>query len=501
MAAQLCLAGAMLASQPFLMKDGKLVLPPPRPRLPSNISLARVARGRKLEDTPARQSCGRCCYTVINDIAGTGLDASFYAKRVDLRGFTVAGSASVRDDALLEAALTVDRMVSKRPDLLQTLINEGVHLTVLGKDDMTTDVPEYGYLASDTGFNWDTTRGLGATVGAPVSSCAEENLLCYGPAQDVYDGENICVHETAHSLQGSGCKLPTRRYNAQGSGLNAAIDTAYEAAKSNGRWSNTYAISTHEEFWAEGVQAFYNVDQSGPIGGDGVHNHVDTRAELEAYEPDLANLIAQMFDAAQSFPCPTASCDCSTFVCPVSQAPPQWRCDAPVDTLQEWSCATAGNRTASCCGPAPLPAACPSPASPSTPQTSPSSPSPSLSPPPPPCTDENSDCEYWASIGECEVNPHYMLSHCMVSCATCPSPNPNPNPNQLISDGLSPSSSRCRSASLRSSPRRATCTPAASNRLSWPSRCSLAPWCRGPRPSSFQIGTTWTWRRTARTGG
>ena len=164
----LCLAGAMLASQPFLMKDGKLVLPPPRPRLPSNISLARVARGRKLEDTPARQSCGRCCYTVINDIAGsiagTGLDASFYAKRVDLRGFTVAGSASVRDDALLEAALTVDRMVSKRPDLLQTLINEGVHLTVLGKDDMTTDVP---VLSMGT---WHPTQGSTGTrrvVSAP----------------------------------------------------------------------------------------------------------------------------------------------------------------------------------------------------------------------------------------------------------------------------------------------------------------------------------------------
>ena len=44
----------------------------------------------------------------------------------------------------------------------------------------------------------------------------------------------------------------------------------------------------------------------------------------------------------------------------------------------------------------------------------------------------------------------------------------------LISDGLPPSSSRCRPASLRSSPRRATCTPAAPNRLSWSSRCSLA---------------------------
>ena len=71
----------------------------------------------------------------------------------------------------------------------------------------------------------------------------------------------------------------------------------------------------------------------------------------------------------------------------------------------------------------------------------------------------------------------------------------------LISDGLSPSSSRCRPASPRSLPCRATCTPAPPNRLSWSSRCSLAPWCGGPTPGSFQIGTTWTWRRTARTGG
>ena len=344
-----------------VLKDGTRVLLPQRPRPPSNVSLARVARGRKLQGTPARESCGRCCYTVTNDIAGTSLDASFYAKRVDLRGFTLASSATVSDDALLEAALTVDRMVSKRPDLLQTLINEGVHLTVLGKDELTTDVPEYAYLATDTGYNWDRARGIGATAFAPVTSCAEENLLCYS-AQDTYDGENICVHELAHSLQGSGCKLPTRRYHAQGSGLNAAIDAAYEAAQANGRWTNTYAISTHEEFWAEGVQAFYNVDQSGPVGGDGIHNHVDTRAELEAYEPDLASLIAQTFDGAQSFPCPTASCDCSTFVCPVVQAPPAWRCDAPVDTLEPYTCTTAGRQTASCCGPAPLPPAChPSP--------------------------------------------------------------------------------------------------------------------------------------------
>ena len=179
---------------------------------------------------------------------------------------------------------------------------------------------------SSKGVNWDTTRGLGATVGAPVSSCAEENLLCYGPAQDVYDGENICVHETAHSLQGSGCKLPTRRYNAQGSGLNAAIDTAYEAAKSNGRWSNTYAISTHEEFWAEGVQAFYNVDQSGPIGGDGVHNHVDTRAELEAYAGTAP--VRQDIDGLERWRRPPRHRRW-----PMTHSRPRWRPPSPLPAL------------------------------------------------------------------------------------------------------------------------------------------------------------------------
>jgi hypothetical protein len=36
-----------------------------------------------------------------------------------------------------------------------------------------------------------------------------------------------------------------------------------------------------------------------------------------------------------------------------------------------------------------------------------------------PCTDSNSDCPGWASDGECEANPNYMLSNCQLSCNTC----------------------------------------------------------------------------------
>merc|ERR1711924_292650 len=35
------------------------------------------------------------------------------------------------------------------------------------------------------------------------------------------------------------------------------------------------------------------------------------------------------------------------------------------------------------------------------------------------CSDLESDCAAWASAGECEKNPSWMLQHCPVSCSSC----------------------------------------------------------------------------------
>lgn len=40
-----------------------------------------------------------------------------------------------------------------------------------------------------------------------------------------------------------------------------------------------------------------------------------------------------------------------------------------------------------------------------------------------PCLDLNTQCAYWAAIGECEKNPRYMLTMCQISCHTCPGDN------------------------------------------------------------------------------
>ena len=40
---------------------------------------------------------------------------------------------------------------------------------------------------------------------------------------------------------------------------------------------------------------------------------------------------------------------------------------------------------------------------------------------PDPCNDQSKECSFWAEIGECDVNPNYMLSSCAKSCKQCPS--------------------------------------------------------------------------------
>ena len=40
----------------------------------------------------------------------------------------------------------------------------------------------------------------------------------------------------------------------------------------------------------------------------------------------------------------------------------------------------------------------------------------------PNCKNDNFNCEYWAGIGECDANPNYMLVSCKKSCNVCDQP-------------------------------------------------------------------------------
>ena len=58
-----------------------------------------------------------------------------------------------------------------------------------------------------------------------------------------------------------------------------------------GLWKGAYASVNHHEYFAEGVQSWFDNNRS----NDAEHNDVDTREELIAYDPRLAELCREVF--------------------------------------------------------------------------------------------------------------------------------------------------------------------------------------------------------------
>lgn len=207
--------------------------------------------------------------------------APFYKKHVSVRGFPVLGSEKVSDYALLEAAWLIDRMLAPRPDVLQALIQNKVRFAVMAVTELTTDIPEHSDLTPANYWN-RRARGLGPTDIRPAVSCGEENLL--GFPGDPYAAESILIHEFAHALHLMGLNSVDTEFDER-------LKRTYNAALERGLWKDKYAAKNHAEYWAEGVQSWFDTNR--PPDHD--HNHVDTREELEEYDPDLAALIADVF--------------------------------------------------------------------------------------------------------------------------------------------------------------------------------------------------------------
>lgn len=207
--------------------------------------------------------------------------APFYQQHLDAGGLPVVGSSNVSPAALREAAWIVQQMLGHRSDVLPVMASNQVRLAVMAWNEFTTDVPEHRDL--EPAVYWDRrARGLGATPHRPAVSCAEENLLGY--PGDPYSTENICIHEFAHAIHGMGLRSIDSTFDRR-------LREAFDDATRRGLWKGTYAGTNPEEYWAEGVQDWFDDNRQ----NDSLHNHVNTRAELKEYDPALATLCAEVF--------------------------------------------------------------------------------------------------------------------------------------------------------------------------------------------------------------
>lgn len=208
----------------------------------------------------------------------------FYQQYCDANGIPVLASSAVRAEALRVIKRRAEAMMQKLPARVrQEMLNTHTRIAIIGQGEVTTDMPEYSDLSKEyPETDWDKrTRGLGAMLSRPVSSSAEENALCL--SNDVYAGSDIFVHEFAHTIHIMGLSRSDIRFNTE-------LNNAYHAAIKKGLWTDTYAGTDSREYWAEGVQSWFNLNNE---NRKGVHNHVNTRAELKHYDSSLHDLIAK----------------------------------------------------------------------------------------------------------------------------------------------------------------------------------------------------------------
>ena len=216
----------------------------------------------------------------------------FHAKYTSAGGFPIVSSARVSDHALLEAAAIVDAMLAARPDVRRALVDSGARLCIIGHDEFTTDLPEFAFLAAGApeGFPgisgrdyWDArARGTGGSETDPHCSCGEENLLGY--EGDPYSEECILIHEFAHAIHLRGLTNVDPSFDGR-------LRAAYDAALRDGLWKGKYASVNHHEYFAEGVQSWFDDNRV----DDHDHNHVHLRHQLVAYDPRLAALCREVF--------------------------------------------------------------------------------------------------------------------------------------------------------------------------------------------------------------
>ena len=262
----------------------------------STVSLSGIDEGTVAVTVLARDPDGlsaerRFEVTVVHRWrAEHGLDP-FYEKFRDAGGLPIVGSAQVTDEALDTAKRLMDELLADNPGVLAQLIAEDIRVAIMAAGSVVTELPEFGDLyEAFPGVDWDTRTkggGLGPNPNNRAIAVAEENLLCYDT--DVFPYEDVSLHEIAHGVLNMGVEL-----QPGGSEFRQRLERAYHDALSRGLWAYTYSAVDPDEYWAEGVTSWFDLNGlPGPLD-----NGINTRPELKAYDPTLAALVQEVFGNA-----------------------------------------------------------------------------------------------------------------------------------------------------------------------------------------------------------
>ena len=285
------------------------------------------------------------------------LDRAFFKKGTMVQDILIATSVKVTDYTHLEAAYLFDKMMADlKPEIAQRIRDKKVLCILVAHDELTSDVPQFK--SKKTGkeldfYNWRQRGFLTKVDKRYVVFFSEEDVMEYKGGMQI---ESILIHEFGHVIHGAGFdeKLKKRWTetfeNAKSKGLwkdgyaaqrfrrvegdqpvvllDALVKAFPEQSPDllrkcldggdilvNGKPTNSkvkvngedkvrivfggekdcYASKNRAEYFAEGVQAWYNTNRT----MDHDHNHIETRAQLKQYDPMLAKLCEDLLGNGQ----------------------------------------------------------------------------------------------------------------------------------------------------------------------------------------------------------
>jgi len=280
------------------------------------------------------------------------LDGKFFRKATLVQDILIATSEKVSDFTHREAAYQFDMvMKTLRPEIAQRIRDKKVLCVLVAHNELTSDVPLFK--SDKTGkeldfYNWRQRGFLTKKNGRSVVLFAEEDVMEYDGGMQM---ESILIHEFGHVIQGAGfdaelqARVRAAYENAKAKGIyqdgyaaqkfrrvtsETPVRLLDALAKSfpdqpkdflracldggdilvNGRTvradaqvtrhdkvlivfggpKQCYALVNPAEYWAEGVQAWFDTNRT----MDHDHNHIHTRAQLKSYDPELARLCADV---------------------------------------------------------------------------------------------------------------------------------------------------------------------------------------------------------------
>src|SRR5437588_134791 len=73
-------------------------------------------------------------------------EKGFFAKKLDCLGIPIKASDVVADEALYEARNRLKRMLEHLPNAVKNLVDAGAELHVIGKSQVTSDLPEWRHM-------------------------------------------------------------------------------------------------------------------------------------------------------------------------------------------------------------------------------------------------------------------------------------------------------------------------------------------------------------------